>query len=216
MTRWAIYLALGLLSAALYLAPGPLHRSETVIGLVGLSALIATLFAIVRFKPAARRAWSLMALGLVLVFVGDLVQDDPGADLADVFFIAMYPVMMAGIALFVRQRTRGTRRNTVIDGLIVTVGLALPSWVALVAPYLHQDDVALADQIASIAYPVGDLILLAGIVQLALDGGRRSTALRLLLTSMALLLVFDFAAGLLTIDGTFADQTWLNAGWMLS
>ncbi|MDA0181866.1 EAL domain-containing protein [Solirubrobacter phytolaccae] len=216
MTRWATYLTLGLLAAVVYVAPGPLHANETLIGVVGLSALVATLYAIVRGKPTAPLAWWLLAGALVLVFIGDLIPDGPGAGLADAFFIAMYPVMMAGLAVLVRHRGRGAGPGGMIDGLILTIGLALPSWVALIAPYLHEADVALVDQVASIAYPIGDILLLGAAIQLVLDGGRRSPALRLLVASMAALLAADFAAGVLTNADTFGQQVWLDGTWMVS
>ena len=73
MTRWATYIALGTLAAALYAAPGPLHGSETLLGLIGLSSVAVTIYAIVRFKPAAPPAWWLLAASTMLVFAGDLV-----------------------------------------------------------------------------------------------------------------------------------------------
>ena len=45
-----------------------------------------------------------------------------------------------------RRRNAGRDRSGLIDGLILTVGLSLPSWIALMAPYLHQDDLSLAGQ----------------------------------------------------------------------
>ena len=47
---------------------------------------------------------------------------------------------MAGLLLLVRRRNPERDRAGVIDALIMTLGLALLSWVALIAPYLHDDD----------------------------------------------------------------------------
>ena len=91
----------------------------------------------------------------------------------------MYPVMMAGLLMLVRRRSNGTDRGGLIDGLVLTVGLALPSWVALIAPYLHQDGLGARRQVISVAYPMGDVILLGAAVRLALDAGRREPAFRL-------------------------------------
>ena len=33
---------------------------------------------------------------------------------------------------------------------------------------------------------------------------------------IATLLAMDFAAGVLTVAGTFEDQAWINGGWMVS
>ena len=99
----------------------------------------------------------------------------------------MYPLMMGGLLLLVRRRSNGSDRGGLIDGLVLTVGLALPSWVALIAPYLHQGDVGLCGQDDSIAYPMGDLILLGAVVRLALDAGRREPAFWLLIAGIGLL-----------------------------
>ena len=37
--------------------------------------------------------------------------------------------MMPGSLLFVRRRSAGRNTSALIDGLIVTVGLALPTWI---------------------------------------------------------------------------------------
>ena len=39
------------------------------------------------------------------------------------------------------------------------------------APYLHLDDLSLLGKIVSVAYPVGDVILIGAVVRLALDAG---------------------------------------------
>ena len=62
--------------------------------------------------------------------------------MGDGLYVAMYPVMMAGLLLLVQRRNGGRDRNGMIDGLILTVGLSLPAWIALMAPYLHQDDLS--------------------------------------------------------------------------
>ena len=133
----------------------------------------------------------------------------------DALYVAMYPVIMAGLLLLVRRRSRGATAAGSIDGLILTVGLALPSWVALMAPYIHLDDLLLLGKIVSVAYPLGDVILLGAVVRLALDAGRREPAFYLLERAASRCsLVTDFAYGLLTLHGLYDHQLWLDAGWI--
>ena len=124
--------------------------------------------------------------------------------------------MMAGLLLLVRRRAAGSDGSGLIDGLIVAIGLSLPSWVMLMAPYLHQDDLSLAAKAVSVAYPLGDVVLLGAAVRLALDGGRRERSFHLLTSSIVVLLATDFAYGLLTLHGGYAGQLWLDAGWIAS
>ena len=88
---------------------------------------------------------------------------------------------MAGLLMLVRRRNPERDRAGVIDSLIMTLGLALLSWVALIAPYLHDDTLAAArPKLVSIAYPLGDILLLAAAIRLAVDAGRRQPAFYLL------------------------------------
>jgi diguanylate cyclase (GGDEF)-like protein/PAS domain S-box-containing protein len=220
---WAAYLALGALACVAYVFVAPLKGSGPLMNLIGLTPVLAIFLGIRRYKPAAARAWSLLAAGSALFWLGDLYTysyphllhaEVPFPSLGDGLYILMYPVMMAGLLILVRRRSSGSDRSSLVDGTILTVGLALPQWIALIAPYLHADDLGLVGKLVSIAYPAGDVILLGAAVRLALDAGRREPAFYLLSGSIALLLVTDFTYGLLTLHGMYDHQLWLDAGWI--
>ncbi len=213
----------GAFACALYLWFAPLKGSGPLMNLIGLSPVVAILVGVHRYKPRSRVPWYLLAAGSALFWLGDLYTysyplvlgaEVPFPSLGDALYVAMYPVMMAGLLLLVRRRNSGTDRSGLIDGLILTVGLALPSWIALMAPYIHLDELSTIGKIVSVAYPIGDVILLGAIVRLALDAGRREPAFYLLTGSIVLLLVTDFVYGLLTLHGLYDHQLWLDAGWM--
>ena len=82
------------------------------------------------------------------------------------------------------------------------------------APYVHDSELSTLAKLVSIAYPLGDVLLLAAAIRLALDSGRRAPAFYLISSSIALLLVTDFVYGLLILHGTYAHQLWLDAGWI--
>jgi diguanylate cyclase (GGDEF)-like protein/PAS domain S-box-containing protein len=220
---WAVYLVLGAVLCALYVAVPPLKGSGPLMNLIGLSPVVAILVGVRRYRPAAKLAWLLLAAGSALFWLGDLYTysyplllgaDVPFPSPGDALYVAMYPVMMAGLLLLVRRRSAGSDRSGLIDGLILTVGLSLPAWIALMAPYLHLDDLSLVGKAVSVAYPVGDVILVGAAVRLALDAGRREPAFYLLTGSIVLLLFTDFAYGLLTLHGLYDHQLWLDAGWI--
>ena len=96
----------------------------------------------------------------------------------------------------------------------MTVGLALPSWIWLTAPYLHDHTLSTFGRLVSVAYPLGDVLLLAVAVRLALDGGQRRPAFHLMSASIVCLLVTDFVYGLMILQGTYDHQLWLDAGWI--
>ena len=222
---WVAYLAVGTVLCGLYLGVAPLKGNGPLMNLIGLSPVIAILVGVRRHRPRSALPWQLLALGSALFWLGDLYTysyphllgaEVPFPSLGDGLYVAMYPVMMAGLLLLVRRRNGGRDRNGMIDGLILTVGLSLPSWIALMAPYLHQDDLSVVARFVSVAYPLGDVILIGAAIRLALDAGRREPAFYLLTSSIVALLATDFAYGLLTLHGGYHHQLWLDAGWIAS
>ena len=220
---WAGYLAVGVVLAALYVLVAPFKGSGPVMNLLGLSPVVAIIIGIRLHRPSSAAPWLLFAAGSALFWLGDLYTysyplllgaEVPFPSPGDGLYILMYPVMMAGLILLVRRRSAGADRGGLIDGLILTVGLSLPSWVSLMAPYMHLEDLSLTAKLVSVAYPLGDVILLGAAVRLALDAGRRERAFYLLSSSIVLLLATDFAYGLLILGGVYDHQLWLDAGWI--
>ena len=64
----------------------------------------------------------------------------PFPSVGDIFYVAVYPALMAGLFMLVRRRNPESDRAGVIDSLIITLGLSLLSWVFLIAPYLHDTE----------------------------------------------------------------------------
>ena len=220
---WHVYLALGALLTLLYWAVPPFKGSGPVINLLGLSGVVAVAVGVKRNKPASSLPWWLFAGGLALFWLGDLYtysypklfnKDVPFPSIGDGFYLAVYPVLMAGLLILVRRRNPDRDRASLIDSAIMTLGLALLSWVWLIAPNIHVDGMSLFARLVSIAYPLGDIILLAAAIRLIVDAGKRQTAFFLLTTSIVALLVTDYVYGLLLLNGTYTHQLWLDIGWI--
>ena len=105
-------------------------------------------------------------------------------------------------------------RAGVIDALIITFGIALLSWVFLMAPYVHDATLSPFAKIVSIDYPLGDVLLLAAALRLAFDGGRRRGSFFLLAASIGALLTTDAVYGFALLDGTYDHQVIYDAGWL--
>lgn len=220
---WHLYLAASSLVCAFYVFVPPFKGSGPVINLLGLSGVIAIAAGIRRRRPTARAPWWLFAAGLFLFWLGDLYTYSypklfhasvPFPSLGDAIYLAVYPVLMAGLLLLVRRRNRDADRPGVIDSLIMTLGLALLSWILLIAPYVHDPTMSLIPKLVSIGYPLGDIILLAAAIRLAVDAGKRRPAFYLLIASIVSLLVTDFIYGVLTLDNSYHHQLWLDVGWI--
>jgi diguanylate cyclase (GGDEF)-like protein/PAS domain S-box-containing protein len=220
---WMLFLAVGVIIMALYLFVKPLAGSGPVINVLGLAPVLAIAAGVRLHRPQARFAWACVALGFVLFWLGDLYtysypllleREVPFPSLGDAAYLAVYPALIAGVLILQRRRTRHGDRGSAIDAAIMTVGLALPSWVWLIAPYVHDHSLSTAGRLVSVAYPLADVLLLAVAVRLALDGGQRRLSFHLMIASIICLLVTDFVYGLMLLKGTYDHQLWLDTGWI--
>jgi diguanylate cyclase (GGDEF)-like protein/PAS domain S-box-containing protein len=220
---WLAYLAGGALLTALYLTVAPLKGSGPVMNVLGLSPVVAILVGIRLHQPESKTPWYWFVGGFLLFWFGDLYtysypklwnHEVPFPSLGDAAYVGVYPVLMIGLLLVVHRRAARSTDRGAVDAAILTIGLAVPSWIALIAPYLHDHEMTTVAKAVSVAYPLGDVVLLAAAIRLALDGGKRGTAFGLLSSSIVLLLVTDFVYGLMTLHGTYAGQLWLDLGWI--
>ena len=221
---WQLYLIGGTVGTLLYLFVPPFKGSGPVINLLGLSGVIAVIVGIRRNRPEARLAWWLFAFGFFLYLLADVYTysyriifdaNIPFPSFGDAIYLAVYPVQMAGLLLLVRRRNPDRDRAGLIDSLIMTLGLSLVSYIVLIAPYVHDNTLSLLPKLVSIAYPLGDILLLAATIRLAVDGGTRKPAFYLLVLSIVTLLVTDFAYGVVTLDNAYTHQLLiLDAGWI--
>ncbi|HEY6523822.1 MAG TPA: hypothetical protein VIY10_08660, partial [Solirubrobacteraceae bacterium] len=220
---WWLYLAVGAITCGLYLFKAPFQGSGPVINGLGLYGVIGVVAGIRIHKPKAATAWWFMAGGLALFFLGDVYTysypkltgaDVPFPSPGDAMYIGVYPVLMIGLLLLVRRRNQRADGPGVVDSVIMSVGLSLVSFLFLMAPDIHDGTMSLIQKLVSIAYPTGDLILLAAAVRLAVDAGKRRPSFYLLIASIVTLLLTDFVYGILTLNGTYTHQLWLDAGWI--
>jgi diguanylate cyclase (GGDEF)-like protein/PAS domain S-box-containing protein len=221
---WQCYLALGALGTLLYLLAPPFKGNALLINALGLSSWIAVIVGIRRNKPSYALPWWLFAAGLCLYWMGDLYtysypkyilhHEVPFPSIGDAIYLSVYAALMLGLLLLVRRRDPQRNRNTLIDAAILTLGLSLLSWVLLIAPYLHDPALGLLPKLVSVAYPLGDIVLLAAAIRLVLDSGPRRPAFYLLGASIISLLVTDFVYGVMTLDNSFHHQLLLDLGWI--
>jgi hypothetical protein len=178
LALWQIYLGAGALLTALYVWVPPFAASGPVFNLLGLSPVVAIVVGVRRYKPASRGPWRWFAVGMLLFWLGDLYTYSYPR-----LFGRRRPVPVAGrrrlrrrlpgadggLLMLIRRRNPESDRAGVIDSLIMTLGLALLSWVALIAPYLHDETMTVTGKLVSVAYPLGDILLLAAAIRLAVD-----------------------------------------------
>jgi diguanylate cyclase (GGDEF)-like protein/PAS domain S-box-containing protein len=220
---WWLYLALMAPIAVLYLA-GPLTAGP-VFNLIGFTAVIAVVVGVRTHKPAARLAWYLIAAGQGFFVAGDVLSYNypaffgtalPFPSVADAVYLAgVYPCTIAGLLLLIRRRNPGRDWTSLVDSLILTIGLALLSWVFLIAPYTHDSALHLGAKLTSIGYPLGDILMLGVAVRMAVGGGRRSPAYYMMIGAIASVLITDSIYAWIQLHGAYAPGDPLDGGWIL-
>jgi diguanylate cyclase (GGDEF)-like protein/PAS domain S-box-containing protein len=217
---WFVYLAGGAVATSVYLAlgrPGPLFNS------IAISSPIIILIAVRLWKPDARWPWYLFALGQTFFVAGDVItynyptffgSELPFPSVGDVFYLSVYPCLVFGILLLVRSRNPGGDRESVIDSLIVAIGVGTISWVFLLSPLSHDPEVTLIQKVTAMAYPVMDLILLTVVVRLAIGGGRRAASFYLMAAAAVALFATDFRYSYYSVQGdVYLQNGFLEPGW---
>jgi signal transduction histidine kinase len=202
-------LAIGLaFSLAYLLIPADLHvRNLVIYPGVELAAILAIVLGVRRFRPEAPQAWLLIAAGFSAYWVGDVIwgvyelQDrDPFPSPADFFYLAGYPLVGAGLAIAVwRLRRVGLDRAALLDAASLSVVAALLWWIYNIEPVLDDPELSTFEAAMTIAYPVGDLILLALAARFVMGWRWNVRSLRMLVLGLAFTLVGDllFALGVL-------------------
>ncbi len=191
-------------------------------GLIGLSGVAAIVAGVVINRPARKAPWLLLA-GANLSFIAGQVSflvltqivaaKVPFPSFADVLYLATYPLYAAGLLIFIWLRTPDRDRRSLIDALTLTVGLALLSWIYLILPYVHNSGLSWLQKSVAIAYPLGDVLILAMIARLLVPGTARTRSVQLLTLGTVGLLVSDASFGLLQLYGTFRSGTIVDLGW---
>ncbi|WP_432488270.1 GGDEF domain-containing protein [Kineococcus sp. SYSU DK018] len=175
-----------------------------------------------RYHPRDPTGWRLVAAGVAAWILGDLVYSytevvlgaEPFPSLADVFYLAAYPLLTLGLWSFVRSRSGGGDREGVIDTAIIAIGFALLSWIFLMQPTLADGTASVPARVLAALYPVGDVLLLALLVRLFTSSGARTASFRLLGAGVLLMLVTDSAYQVQSLNGVYSGI--LDAGWLAS
>jgi two-component system cell cycle response regulator len=199
------------------------HRVATWAWFVGVGAAVTVGYYVVLAgiavnRPPGRLPWLILAAAQGMYSIGDtlyfvlhtVLHRDGYPDLADVFYLAQYPLICLALVVFIRRRTPGRDTVTLIDAAVLAVAGGLLSWVYVISPLAGSDDSTLAGAV-SLGYPTMDLLVLAVALRLVLGVGTRPGAYRLLIASLVLQLLADVMYAL-TID-TYQDGSLIDAFW---
>jgi diguanylate cyclase (GGDEF)-like protein/PAS domain S-box-containing protein len=191
---------------------------------IGLSAAAGVLVGVRLHRPSKKLPWYLLSAVLVSFTAGDttynvltdyLGQANPFPSLADAFYLLVYPMLAVALLIFIRVGSGTGNRAALLDALVPTAGLGLLAWVFLIAPYVHNGDLTVAEKLTSVGYPLGDVLALAMLARLLTDAARKPLALTILGGGITSLLVTDVLYGLRQLAGTWHVGGPTDSGWVL-
>jgi diguanylate cyclase (GGDEF)-like protein/PAS domain S-box-containing protein len=220
----AAHIALAAVATVVYMTvPAARTPLWAVIGLAGAAAMLA---GVRLHRPAHPWPWWVLAAGLVAFVAGDTYYNvleeyfhasNPFPSPADACYLVTYPLFAIGLSGLVRHRWAGRDPPSLLDALILTAGLALPVWVYLVQPLTEVAGLSWQQRATAIAYPLGDVLVLALLARLLTPGPDHGGggSVRLLVVGTVTLLGFDIAYGFLQLNAMWQAGTLVDAGWIV-
>ena len=183
---------------------------------IGAAAMV---FARAIKVPAERWPCLLIAAGMASRAVGDVVYaawvaEGQMPSMADPLYFAFYPLVYAGMVLLMRERLKRVPVAFRLDALIC--GLTLGAVAAAIAagPIESALQGEPATVLVGLAYPVGDLLLLALTAgMLPMLGWRAELRWGLLVAGFMSYAVADTVYLFQTSAGTYREGTWVDACW---
>lgn len=172
-----------------------------------------------------RLAWTMLGLGMTSWALGNVyysiyvinLHPLPIPSVADGLWLGIYPFSYVGVVLLVR--TRGTLRQVGmwLDGVICATAVAAVSADVVISAVASSGGSSTAGVVTNLAYPVGDLVLLALVVgALALGGWRVDRTWIALSGGVVAFTVTDGAFLVKSAEGTYQVGTVIDAGWLLA
>jgi diguanylate cyclase len=223
----ALYLTtiLAMTSAYFTVSPTPLSKLALYNG-VGFLGLLGTIVGIKVHKPVHRAPWVLFALGQASFLTGDVfyywleTHAKEGTavavpSIADLFYLMMYPLVLAGLALKIRKSSNGTKDWAgLIDAGIFGIAMFSVLWVLVMDTYVPINGQATIERIVLLAYPVMDLAVLFMAIRLAVVLHRAKKSLILTIVALGSLVVADVQYGWLNAAGKFSTGSYVDVFWL--
>ncbi|HEY1316390.1 MAG TPA: diguanylate cyclase [Gaiella sp.] len=219
MTVYAVFVAY----AAIVLLTSPGDALNTLVTDWLYQALIAAAVVIAAARAIHVRqdrvAWSVIAAALASTSFAELyfiaVEPEGYPSVADVFWIAFYPLAYVGMVLLLRRRARAITRPLWLDGLTASVAAAALGAAVLVEVVLSTAEGSRAEVATNLAYPIGDVLLLSAVFGVFSLAGWRIERRWLLLGLGLLATAVADGVYLFTVD-TYQAGSPIDVLWPLS
>jgi two-component system cell cycle response regulator len=200
---------------------GPLF-GKLAYWVVIVGASLLTLWRAQSLRGREGLAWGLIGTGSLLWACGDvywtLVLADnaviPVPSASDAGYLIFYPLVFAGLCLLLRERIDGAPRTLWVDGLTAALAAGAMSAAVVLQTVLHTVGGNALGVATNLAYPIGDLILLAVVVAaFALRGWRADRTWTLLGMGIVLFWVADSYYLVTVANETYVYPSLFDGGW---
>jgi diguanylate cyclase (GGDEF)-like protein len=224
---WQAILVAGLIVLGLsylgHFSPGGTRLYESWIyeGLELLAALGCLARAVL--VRAERSAWFFIGLALLATTVGDILFDfwyggnPPFPSAADVAYLLFYPLLYVGIVLLLRRRVSTFSASLWLDGLVAAAAAGALAASVLVEVVVNSTHGSRLVVLTNMAYPIGDVLLLALLVFVfSVTRWRPGRAWALIAAGLLFNTVGDGLFLYATAVGSYREGTYLDLAWPLS
>ncbi len=209
--------------------------TSTAVGGWGVDAfeMVASFLCMARGlqRRRGRAAALILGCGLLVWAIGDTVltieslggATPPTPSLADVFYLSFYPLAYIAVVLFMRGQVRRLTAPNWLDGAVAGLGVSAVCAAFAFHSILVSTGGSVAETVTNLAYPIGDLLLLALVVggTAVLSDGRKAPWL-LLASGIALNVagdtfnLFQTTAGASDVGQIFNEIAWPTAILIMS
>lgn len=169
-----------------------------------------------------RWPWLLIGAGMASAAAGDVVYavwvpEGQMPSVADPLYLAFYPLVYVGLAALMRERLKRVPTSFQLDALICALTLGAVAAAVATGPVdaaLHGEPAAM---VVGLAYPIGDILLLALTAgMLPVLGWRAEVRWALLVVGFIVFAIADTVYLFESTAGTYVEGTWIDACWPMA
>jgi diguanylate cyclase (GGDEF)-like protein/PAS domain S-box-containing protein len=211
------------LAVAYYSRPGSQVGVWAIIGATGATAVAVGTWI---NRPRNPLPWLLISIALFVFAASDTwgmwlnikygVGNRPfvPAIMVDLFYLATFLLLTSGLFLLARTRSPTEDRAGVLDAVTLTVGVGLLSWIYVIYPRVEVPDLTTIEKITSVAYPLGDVLILAMVARVVTAAPWTPTVI-LLAIGGAWLFAGDMIYTIAKLNGDWQTGGPLDLTWMI-
>jgi diguanylate cyclase (GGDEF)-like protein len=216
---WLTWTIVGSAIIVAYLALGGEPLQQPVYDALAFAAAGTVVLGIVRYRPRPTARWWLLAFGIALLAVGDVLYDvlasmgeESEPSLADIVYLVGSAILCGAAALMLRGRARPL--TALLDAFVIGSAFAIVLWTFVVGPRIDEGALSLPAFATLAAYPVLDVAMLAILVVALLGGQPLDRSTGLFAAAVLAFLASDLAYAVIAATSEYGPGL-IDVGWLL-